>query len=799
MFEGNHLTHSIHRLWIILALLFPFHVAAASGDIFITVTGEDSRPLSGVSITIESRSGEVHIANTDTSGTASVSGLNPGLFKITATRKGFYKVVEPSLRVIRDRINPLELQMRTADNTENVLVIVADALKSEPDGPVSATYLKGERLRTAAGSGADVLRALDGVPGLISTGDFANFTVRGRGPRDNLILVDGIPYDKVVHFDENVGEQEDINGGGRFSIFAPSLISGAEFSPGGWSARYGGRNGSLLKLDLAKGAPSPSASLRVDIAGLEFIYDGPSGIQEDTSLIFTARQFDFGRVFDLIDEKDIGNPVMTDVILKTHTNIDIDNTLEFLLLHTPETDERNVSHVLASENFESRELLDTEQKSNLLGINWTHLFGDDGQWENRFYMRRTDKTSQEGEAFPNSMPIVLPEDQVPVRKNILTQREDEKEIGWLSNLTFSNQFGKFSAGLSVSELDLDFSRTLADDWYRYEYNTTDFRADPSQRYLVLTPADTNAVLLRKEIEYAIYSEQVFEVGDWNFRAGLRYEYDGFSDDSYISPRLAINYHYSPLTRFSLTAGTFYQSPRFLERAADSMNNNLKNERVNHISAGFNYRLNKDWDLLAEIYYQQLDDLVTSPDVVTGETGNNGEGTSKGFDIVVNRRFNESWSANAVYSYNNATLDDRDGNGEYDADFNYEHFFTVGANWEIDDRWHFGFRWKYATGRPRDDFAIYQDVLASVGGPLRYSQEFTTNNTLRWDDFHTLNARLDYRRPFDSFDFIAFIDVLNVYGSSATDEREFNPITGELKEEEGETIPIIGIRFEKTWN
>ena len=119
-------------------------------------------------------------------------------------------------------------------------------------------------------------------------------------------------------------------------------------------------------------------------------------------------------------------------------------------------------------------------------------------------------------------------------------------------------------------------------------------------------------------------------------------------------------------------------------------------------------------------------------------------------------------------------------------------------WELSERWQFSFRWKYATGRPRDDFIIYEDVLAAVGGPLRFSQESTTNNTLRWEDFHRLNARVDYRRPLGPVDFIAFIDVLNVYASASTDEREFNSATGELKAEDGEAIPLFGIRFEKTW-
>jgi hypothetical protein len=144
------------------------------------------------------------------------------------------------------------------------------------------------------------------------------------------------------------------------------------------------------------------------------------------------------------------------------------------------------------------------------------------------------------------------------------------------------------------------------------------------------------------------------------------------------------------------------------------------------------------------------------------------------------------------------LNDNDGNGDYDADFNHEHIFSLGARWEISERWQVGWRWKYVTGRPRDAFIVREDVLADLGGPLRFSQESITNNTLRWDDYHTLNARVDYRTPAGPFDLVAFLDVLNVYGGSTTDEQEFNSVTGTVVVDDGEALPLIGLRIEKTW-
>src|SRR5690606_13091871 len=119
-----------------------------------------------------------------------------------------------------------------------------------------------------------------------------------------------------------------------FSIFAPNVVGGAEFSPGGWGPAYCGRAASLLKLEVAGGNPSPSASLRLDLAGFEVGYDGPSRITDDSTLLVSARRLDFGSFFETIEELDIGELVLRDVIVKSVTPIGQDHTLELLLIDT---------------------------------------------------------------------------------------------------------------------------------------------------------------------------------------------------------------------------------------------------------------------------------------------------------------------------------------------------------------------------------------------------------------------------------------------------------------------------------
>jgi hypothetical protein len=281
------------------------------------------------------------------------------------------------------------------------------------------------------------------------------------------------------------------------------------------------------------------------------------------------------------------------------------------------------------------------------------------------------------------------------------------------------------------------------------------------------------------------------------RAGLRYDRDGFSDESLVSPRFAANWRVDSGLRVSASAGVFHQSPRFLVRAAHPENFGIKNERVTHASVGIQQFFGRDWSLLVEPYHQRLSRLVVEQEDTSGRVGNDGTGTNLGLDVVLSRRFARGWSANVVYAYNRARINNNDGSGEQDADFNRKHFFSMGGSWQINERWSLSGRWKWAAGRPTDDFTIHSDVLGP-GQPLRYSKELTRPNALRLDKLHALNVRVDYRRNLGPVDLVGFLDVLNVYGGPSGGSREFDPRRGVNVADEGEALPIIGLILERSW-
>src|SRR5690606_24974616 len=212
-------------------------------------------------------------------------------------------------------------------------------------------------------------------------------------------------------------------------------------------------------------------------------------------------------------------------------------------------------------------------------------------------------------------------------------------------------------------------------WIRYVYDSDDFRPDPAQRYIVLTPEAIDSALTRKATSYATYVDQAFKRDAWDIRTGLRVERDGLTDETLVSPRLRVNWQPGASARYFTTAGLFHQSPRYLDLAANAANT-LENEKVTHASVGVEYFFNTRWSLLAEAYHQNLDNLVVDQDRASGTFANIGDGTSRGVDVVLKGTIREGLYATATYSWNDAEIDRKDGRGVVADEFSREHVATL---------------------------------------------------------------------------------------------------------------------------
>ncbi|HET9949942.1 MAG TPA: TonB-dependent receptor, partial [Longimicrobiales bacterium] len=130
-----------------------------------------------------------------------------------------------------------------------------DRARFEQLGGATVRELDLPELRAVPGlAEADPVRAIEVLPGVVSTSDFsAAFHVRGGSADQNLILLDGVPIFSPFHL------------GGLFSVFNTDMIERVELQSGGFAAEHGGRVSSVLEVESDPGESGFSGAAAISL------------------------------------------------------------------------------------------------------------------------------------------------------------------------------------------------------------------------------------------------------------------------------------------------------------------------------------------------------------------------------------------------------------------------------------------------------------------------------------------------------------------------------------------------------
>jgi hypothetical protein len=218
--------------------------AQGTGAVAGRVLSPAGEGVAGATVTA-TRAGEgSRQATSGADGAFRLSGLAAGRWELRAARIGFASAAVP---VAVPAGGEARVELRLTDETlllEEVRVEGRRAeererARFETEAGVTTRVVTGQELRTLPGLGEpDVLRAIEVLPGVISTSDFSSaFNVRGGSADQNLILLDGFPVFNPFHL------------GGLFSVFNSDVVAQAELFSGGFGARYGGRVSSVLTVE----------------------------------------------------------------------------------------------------------------------------------------------------------------------------------------------------------------------------------------------------------------------------------------------------------------------------------------------------------------------------------------------------------------------------------------------------------------------------------------------------------------------------------------------------------------------
>ncbi|MFA6481431.1 MAG: TonB-dependent receptor plug domain-containing protein, partial [Bacteroidales bacterium] len=201
-----------------------------------------------------------------------------GKIKLTVSYIG-YRPVEVDINLHKDTL--LNFRLSPVISLEEVVISAQRAKSAVLSTQMSMTELSAKSIKALPMllGEVDVLKALQLLPGVKGGNEgTSGIYVRGGGPDQNLILLDGVPVYNANHLF------------GFFSVFNPDAIQSVKLITGGFPARYGGRLSSVLDIRMRDGNNKKfSAEGSVGIISSKLTIEGPI-IKDKTSFIVSGRR-----------------------------------------------------------------------------------------------------------------------------------------------------------------------------------------------------------------------------------------------------------------------------------------------------------------------------------------------------------------------------------------------------------------------------------------------------------------------------------------------------------------------------
>ncbi len=337
----------------------------------------DRSPVNGalVRLLTADSSEMVRLTESDDLGYYHLEPLSPGSYLLEVGRLGFVlqtRAVEvlPGERGTEDFI----LATRALE-VEGIRVEAErsrDRIRFEEAAGITVRELAADQIKSIPGLvEADPLRAVEVLPGVVTTSDFSSaYNVRGGAADQNLILLDGLPVFNPTHL------------GGFFSVFNADMVERAELQSGGFPARFGGRVSSVLDVKSDPGDGTFRGDAGVSVLATRLALGGglPGGLERklgfsDSRWRVSGRRSYFDKVlkpafefpYHLTDLQGVfeGWTGAGDrLIISGYKGRDVLSLTD-----------------LDPEDFPLR--VDWDWGNELLGARWTHPRNDGGWWEIR--------------------------------------------------------------------------------------------------------------------------------------------------------------------------------------------------------------------------------------------------------------------------------------------------------------------------------------------------------------------------------------------------------------------------------
>ena len=671
-------------------------------------------------------------AATNNAGYYTLRGLSPGTYTVVFSYIGFQtRAEEVTLAAGEER--RLDVELTPAEVETDEVVVTGEGENEEIERQIGT-----DRLRTATITELpsvlqpDVFRSLSLLPGVTTASDYSsNLYIRGGGPDQTLVLLDGTTVYNPTHFF------------GFFSTFNPDAIKDVQLYKGAYPAEYGGRLGSVVSIYNKDGnRRETTGGLSVGLLSSRAYIEGPYGGADDDpagSYMVAVRRSTLEPVLAALRSTDAdGIPEsfsFYDVNAKINYDAGPDDKLslsfyggqDFLLIE-PQTDTR----------------FDVNYGNQTLSANWTHLFGD----------QVFSTVTLTGSRY-KSTPVAS------IASTQFTQENGVRDLSLNVDVEYTpGEAHAVKAGLRSSALAFTLRESF-DGAETFDQFITGQRV-------------------------AVYAQDTYEPSEtWTLKGGLRGTY--FSSGGFwrLSPRLSAEYTLTPSVQLQAAYGRYHQ---FLTLETSQLFTAFDNWLIadagvppssgDQVALGVKARLGAGVNLEVEGYGRTMRALFEQDPRLNDPAGVSypdrfrfGDGRAYGLEVLLRR---QEGALNGFLSYTLSRTERRFPNvrlsegGEpqyYPPNYDRTHSLTLAANYALSDHWTVSSTFNYNTGKAYTRPELrYQRVDPQFQSPSQSENVFISPfNGARLPAYHRLDVGVARTgRFFGIADYELQLQAINAY-------------------------------------
>lgn len=635
---------------------------------------------------------------------------------------------------------------------------------------------------------ADILKAMQLLPGVQSGNEGSSgLYIRGGGPDQNLILLDGVPVYNAYHLF------------GFFSVFNADAIKSVSLTKGGHPARYGGRLSSIIDINMKEGNTQEfHGEGSIGLISAKFTLEGPIW-KDKTSFIVSARR----TYIDLFSKpilkaaklKSIPGYYFFDVNAKINHKFNRQHRLylsfyagddKFNLVSEEDNTNPNTPGYYKTSN--------SIQWSNITSaLRWNYLIND--------------------QLFSNTTLTYS-------RYNFNIGISNEEEHFENDSLVSSSSSARYFSGIEDIAAKIDFEYIPLPTHYirfgaNYTYHTfrpgaLNTKNESSLDNTIEQNFSNNNV---HASEFALYAEDDWRIGKL-FRVNFGVHASAYAVNKKfyysVQPRIGMRFILPHKIGLKASFSTMTQYLHLLSNEGIGLPTDLwlpstditKPQQAWQVGLGLSKTFGDWFEVTLEGYYKKMSNLIAyKPGASFIDPGSdweskiesNGLGQSYGMEAFIHKKkgrftgwvgYTLSWSWR---QFPNTTIN---SGQPYPFKYDRRHDISVAAMYKFSEKISASAVWVFGTGNaitlPSERYVFPQSNQSTE------IQTFDSKNNYRMAPYHRLDLSVDFRKKLKNWEYTFSIGTYNTYSRQnpffISSQKDWQ--TGERQFKQSSLFPII---------